>query len=247
MFLSVLKVSNLSVAIDGKPILNSLNLSLESSSIHVLMGPNGSGKSTLAHTLMGHPQYQITQGSIHLDESDITAISVDKRAQAGLFLAFQHPYEIPGVTVLSFLKEAHYACTKKILSMKEFQDLLYAQMALLEIDIAFAHRALNCGFSGGEKKRLEILQMLVLQPKVAILDEIDSGLDVDAIKIVAQGLQVARKANPSLSILIITHYPRLLSYIEPDIVHIMHKGMIIEQGSAAALAIEKRGYDARAV
>lgn len=248
MFLPVLKVSNLSVSIDGKPILNSLNFSYAPGSIHVLMGPNWSGKSTLAYTLMGHPQYQITHGSIYLNDADITQLAIDKRAQAGLFLAFQHPYEIPGVTVLSFLKEAHHACTKKILSMKEFQELLYAKMAVLEIDIAFAHRALNCGFSGGEKKRLEILQMLILQPKIVILDEIDSGLDVDAVKIVAQGLQIARKENPDLCIIIITHYPRLLSYIEPDFVHVMHKGKIIEQGSAElAFAIEKRGYDARNV
>jgi len=244
----MLKVSNLSVSVDGKPILNSLNFSFEPGSVHVLMGPNGSGKSTLAHTLMGHPQYQITQGAIHLNNNDLTQLAVDKRAQAGLFLAFQHPYEIPGVTVLSFLKEAHHACTKTVLPMKEFQDLLYAKMALLEIDIAFVHRALNCGFSGGEKKRLEILQMLILQPKVAILDEIDSGLDVDAVKIVAHGLQIARRENPYLSIIIITHYPRLLSYIEPDFVHVMHKGTIIDQGSAAlAFAIEKRGYDARSL
>jgi Fe-S cluster assembly ATP-binding protein len=195
---------------------------------------------------MGHPQYQITNGTIYLSNSDITQLSVDKRAQAGLFLAFQHPYEIPGVTVLSFLKEAYHACTKTIISMKDFQELLYSKMALLEMDKAFAHRALNHGFSGGEKKRLEILQMLVLKPKVAILDEIDSGLDVDAIKIVAQGLQIAREENPDLGILIITHYPRLLSYIQPDFVHIMHKGLIVERGSAAlAFAIEERGYDAR--
>lgn len=243
--INMLTISNLSVSIDGKQILNSLNLSLEPGSIHVLMGSNGSGKSTLAHTLMGHQQYQIAQGSILLNAHDITELAVDKRAQAGLFLAFQHPYEIPGVTVFNFLKEAHYALSKKIMAPKEFQELIYAKMQLLDMDIGFAHRELNYGFSGGEKKKLELLQLLVLNPRVAILDEIDSGLDIDAIKIVGKGIQYARQENPELSFLIITHNPRLLDHINADRVHVMSKGTIVETGSAMlAAAIEQRGYDA---
>jgi Fe-S cluster assembly ATP-binding protein len=236
---------NLCVSVDDKHILNGISLEIAPGSVHCIMGPNGSGKSTFAQAIMGHPDYQITSGALYLNGVDITQLAVDKRAQAGIFLAFQHPYEIPGVTVFNFLKEAHAALTKHMVSVKEFQELLYAKMALLNMDLSFAQRALNCGFSGGEKKRLELLQLLVLCPKVAILDEIDSGLDVDAMKIVAQGLQVARQENPGLSIIIITHYPRLLSYIVPDHMHIMRKGSIIRSGSAAlALAIEQRGYDA---
>lgn len=241
----MLQISKLSVSIDDKPIINSLNLSVPSGSVHAIMGLNGSGKSTLAFTLMGHPSYVITQGSLALNGQIITDLSVEKRAQAGLFLAFQHPYEIPGVTVYNFLKEAHFAIHKKIVTTKEFQELLYAKMDLLHMDHGFAYRSLNHGFSGGEKKRLELLQLLVLSPKLAILDEIDSGLDVDAVKIVALGLQAARAQNPEMSIIIITHYPRLLAFIAPDVVHIMNKGTIIQSGPPAlAFDIETRGYDA---
>ncbi len=238
-------VSNLSVTIDDKPILQGINFSLNPGTICALMGPNGSGKSSLAYTMMGHPAYTVTSGTIKFNGQDITQLSPDKRAQAGLFLAFQQPYEIPGVTVFNFLKEAYFASTKKIVSIKEFQDLLYAKMVLLDIDISFAHRSLNCGFSGGEKKRLELLQLLVLNPKVAILDEIDSGLDVDAIKIVAHGLACARSENPDLSLIIITHYPRLLTYIKPDVVHVLYKGTMSHSGDASlAFEIEKQGYHA---
>ena len=239
------KVTNLSASVDQKPILKSINLEIQPATIHALMGPNGSGKSTLAYTLMGHPSYAISGGSIELNGHDITHLSIDKRAQAGLFLAFQSPMEIPGVTVLNFLKEAHHAITKKTISAKDFQQLIFEQMDILGMDHAFVYRNLNAGFSGGEKKRLELLQLLVLKPAVAILDEIDSGLDVDAIKIVANGLHKARTANPRMSIIIITHYPRLLTYIQPDLVHIISGGTIIQQGQAPlAYAIEQRGYDA---
>ncbi len=237
------KITDLSVSIDQKPVLKSINLEIKPGEIHALMGPNGSGKSTLASTILGHPGYRITHGSIQLNDQDITGLSIDKRAHAGIFLAFQNPLEIPGVTVFNFLKEAHYAITKKAVAMKEFQQILFEQMDILSIDHAFAYRDLNAGFSGGEKKRLELLQLLVLKPHFAILDEIDSGLDVDAIKIVAAGLQAARLANPRMSLLIITHYPRLFTTIEPDVVHIIHNGTLIQQGPASlAHTIEQRGY-----
>lgn len=241
----MLTISQLSVTINNEPILNAINYVVKPGMIYALMGPNGSGKSSLAYTLMGHSAYTVTAGTINFNDVDITQLSADKRAQAGIFLAFQQPYEIPGVTVFNFLKEAYFACTKKMLTTKEFQDLLYSKMALLNIDISFAHRSLNCGFSGGEKKRLELLQLLILNPKIAILDEIDSGLDVDAIKIVAQGLELARSENPDLSLIIITHYPRLLAYLKPDMVHILYKGSIVHCADAAlALEIEQRGYHA---
>lgn len=242
---SVLKVNDLCVGIDQKAIIIGLNFEIASGSIHVIMGANGSGKSTFAHALMGHPAYAITHGSIILSRQDITNLEVDKRAQAGLFLSFQHPYEIPGVTVYNFIREAYYARFKQPLNAKEFQALLYQKMEILGLDLAFAHRPLNYGFSGGEKKKLELLQLLMLNPAVAILDEIDSGLDVDAIKMVAQGLHTARKQNPELALIIITHYPRLLSYIQPDMVHILQNGSIKMSGSyQLAQQIEQRGYDA---
>ncbi len=241
----MLSISQLSVSVAQKPILNSLNLEIAPGSLQVIMGPNGSGKSTLAATLMGHPAYQITAGSITLNGQDITQSSADKRARAGLFLAFQHPYEIPGVTIFNFLKEMHGARTQKAVTVKEFQEQLGGFLDLLKLDPACLYRQLNYGFSGGEKKKLELLQMLVLQPTLAILDEIDSGLDVDAIKTVAHCLSHARSNNPAMSILLITHYPRLLAYLEPDFVHVMHKGSLVQTGpSSLAGVIEQRGYDA---
>ncbi len=242
---SFLQICNLQVGIEQKTILNSIDLTVDPGSVHVIMGTNGSGKSTLAHALMGHPSYQITQGSILFSNVDITNLAVDKRAHVGLFLSFQHPYEIPGVTVYNFIKEAYYARFKQSLNAKEFQALLYQKMEILGLDLSFAHRSLNYGFSGGEKKKLELLQMLMLQPTVAILDEIDSGLDVDAIKMVAQGLHYAREQNPELALIIITHYPRLLSYVKPDMVHIIKNGTIQLSGSyQLAQQVELRGYDA---
>ena len=243
--INILQISNLQVIVDQKIIIENLNLTIEPGLVHVLMGPNGSGKSTLAYALMGHPSYQIAKGSITFKGNDITALTVDKRAHLGIFLAFQNPYEIPGVTVFNFLREAYLAITKKVVSVKEFQEILYAHMELLTIDIGFAHRPLNHGFSGGQKKQLELLQLLLLKPTFAILDEIDSGLDVDAIAMVGKGLDLARKENPDLSLLIITHYPRLLKYISPDFVHIMNNGRIQETGSAPLVHhIEQCGYDA---
>ncbi len=240
----MIRITNLSVAIAEKQVLSHINLEIQPGSVHALMGRNGSGKSTLAYALMGHPAYTITFGSIEFNGTDITNLSIDKRAQAGIFLAFQNPLEIPGVTVFNFLKEAHAAITQKAIPVNEFKQFLFEQMDILRIDHAFAYRELNAGFSGGEKKRLELLQLLVLKPQLAILDEIDSGLDVDAIKIVAEGLQAARTANPNMSILMITHYPRLLNYITPDAVHVMHAGTIMQSGnSELAQQIEQRGYE----
>jgi Fe-S cluster assembly ATP-binding protein len=233
------------VLVDQKLIISAMNLEIEPGQIHVLMGPNGSGKSSLAHTLMGHPGYSITQGAIIFEGIDIASLSIDKRAQAGIFLAFQHPIEIPGLTVFNFLKEAYFAITKKMLSVKEFEQLVFEAMDVLHMDHSFAYRSLHTGFSGGEKKRLEVLQLLILKPKIAILDEIDSGLDVDAIKIVAHGLIMAKKTNPELSLILITHYPRLLSYMTPDYVHVMQNGTIVERGGASlAGRIEQEGYHA---
>ncbi len=240
----LIKISSLSVSIDQQKILHSLDLAIAPGSLHVLMGPNGSGKSTFAYALMGHPNYQIDAGQITFNGEDLNDLAPDKRAQKGLFLAFQHPFEIPGVTVFNFIKQSCYALTNQPLPVQEFQKTLDEKMGLLGIDKSFAQRALNCGFSGGEKKRLELLQLLMLKPKVAILDEIDSGLDVDGIKIVAQALTVARQEDPDMSIIIITHYPRLLCYLEPDAVHVMQKGTLIKTGTKElAQLIEQRGYD----
>ena len=239
----MLTIKNLHVSINDLSILKRLSLQVQPGSIHAIMGPNGSGKSTLANTLMGHPHYQIITGSIELNKIAIHELSPDKRAQAGLFLAFQYPLVLPGVRVATFLKEAHAAKTGKILSVLEFQALLKDAMQVLDIDSSFAQRNLNEGFSGGEKKRLEMLQLLILQPQVAVLDEIDSGLDIDALKIVARGIDHARKQNPKMSFIIITHYQRILNYITPDYVHIMENGSIVKSGDATlAQRLETVGY-----
>lgn len=241
----MLKIENLSVTVLELPILHAVSLAMAPGTTHVIMGPNGSGKSTLAYALMGHPRYAITQGSLTLGDAEFTHMPVHKRAQAGFFLAFQQPLEIPGVSLFSLLKEAYSAHLGKPISVKEFQTVLYEKMALLELEPALAQRAVNEGFSGGEKKRLEILQMLLLNPKVAILDEIDSGLDVDAIKIVARGIQTVRSLNPSLILILITHYPRILQHITADTVHILMNGAIVKSGSSElAHEIERGGYDA---
>lgn len=240
----MLKISNLQVSIEEKLVIKGLDFAIKPGTTHALMGPNGSGKSTLANTLMGHPRYQVTKGSIHFNDQDITAITPDKRAKAGLFLAFQYPQEVPGVQVFTFLKEARQALTSKDCAIDEFYDELCKTLDQLGIDESFAYRNLNEGFSGGEKKRFELLQLLMLKPKLAILDEIDSGLDVDALKMVAKGLQIAREQNPDLSILLITHYQRILDYVVPDYVHIMQDGNIIQSGDASlAHIIDKQGYD----
>lgn len=241
----MISISNLCNTIHDTAILKGINLEIAPGSVHALMGPNGSGKSTLAYILMGHPAYEVTDGAISFNGTDITQLSPDKRAQLGIFLAFQQPLEIPGVTVTLFLKEAYQAVTGEHISPKDFQVILSARMEQLGIDPAFAYRNLNEGFSGGEKKRLEILQLLVLKPSFVVLDEIDSGLDVDALKIIAQGIKQAQRENPQLSILIITHYQRILDHIIPDFVHIMHDGVIVQSGDASlAHTVEQKGYDA---
>ena len=240
-----LTIHNLSVAVSDVCVLHDINLSIASSSIHAIMGPNGSGKSSLAYALMGHPSYIIERGSIIYDYEDIVSKPVHERAQKGLFLAFQNPCEIPGVSVFSFLKEAYSAITGTALSVADFNILLHKRCAQLSIDPTFITRNVNVGFSGGEKKRLEMLQLLLLQPKVAVLDEIDSGLDIDALKIVAAGLRVARQENPHLSIILITHYRRILEYIKPDYVHVLHSGHIVASGDYSLVTtLETEGYDA---
>jgi Fe-S cluster assembly ATP-binding protein len=240
----LLAVKNLCVSVLDKPVLYDIDLHIESGAIHAIMGPNGSGKSSLANVLMGHPHYSITEGSVVLDGCDIINMPVHVRARKGLFLSFQHPCEIPGVLVISFLKEAYNAVTGISISMVDFQTLLYERCEQLLIDPSFITRGLNEGFSGGEKKRLELLQLLVLRPKVAILDEIDSGLDIDSLKIVAEGIKCARQENPAMCIILITHYQRILNYIIPDYVHVVCNGRIISSGDAnVAQTLEQKGYD----
>lgn len=238
-------IENLHVSVDGnQPIIKGLSLQIHPGTVHAIMGANGSGKSSMAYTIMGHPRYQIDQGQISYGGHIISSLTPDKRAKLGVFLAFQHPYALPGVTVFTFLKEAHQALTAHVLSVGAFQDLLYKAMELLHIDQSFAQRSLNDGFSGGEKKRFEMLQLLILKPSLVILDELDSGLDIDALKIVTQGLLKAREENPAMSIIIITHYQKILKYITPDFVHILNGGVIVKTGVASlAHEIEDKGYD----
>lgn len=240
----MLKIENLQVTIaTGQlQVIKEISLDMLPGSVHALMGKNGSGKSSLAYTLMGHPNY-IASGTVLLNGQNILNLSPDKRAKLGIFLAFQHPLELPGVTVFNFLKESYQAVTGALLSVSEFQKFLVAVMEQLNIDPSFANRSLNDGFSGGEKKRLELLQLLILKPKLAILDEIDSGLDISALKMVGTVLNKLKIDNPSMSLLIITHYQRILDYIHPDFVHIMEAGTIVQSGNAhLAKNIENKGY-----
>jgi Fe-S cluster assembly ATP-binding protein len=239
-----LQINNISVSVNDKPVLYDISLNISAQAIHAIMGPNGSGKSSLAYALMGHPHYQVTAGAVFLNGVDITTMPVHERAKNGLFLSFQHPCEIPGVSVVSFLKEAYIGITGKHIAVADFQKLLLERCEQLSIAPSFIARGLNEGFSGGEKKRLELLQLLVLQPKVAILDEIDSGLDIDSLKIVAAGIELARKENPAMSIVLITHYQRILNYIIPDYVHVLCDGRIVSSGGAnVARDLEEKGYD----
>jgi Fe-S cluster assembly ATP-binding protein len=246
--MSQLEIKNLHVSIDGKEILNGLNLTVNTGEVHAIMGPNGTGKSTLANTLMGHPSYQVTEGEILFKGQNIVNLPVDERARLGMFLAFQYPVSIPGVTVANFLRTAVNAHRKTLNSadkgipIPEFRKQMIVQMDYLKMDHAFAGRYLNEGFSGGEKKRTEILQMAMLKPEIAILDETDSGLDIDALKIVSEGVNALR--NSDLGVLVITHYQRMLNYIKPDVVHVMMDGRIVESGGPElALTLEERGYD----
>jgi len=243
--MSLLEVKNLHVEVGGKQILNGLDLTVEKGQVHAIMGPNGSGKSTLSYVLAGKADYHITQGEILLDGKSIAGMDPDERAAKGLFLAFQYPIEIPGVATMTFLRTAVNAQRKARgeaeLSTPEFMKKVRDAAAKLEIDPEMLRRAVNVGFSGGEKKRNEILQMAMLEPRLAVLDETDSGLDIDALKIVADG--VNRLRSPERSFVVITHYQRLLDYIVPDIVHVLSKGRIVRTGGKElALELEARGY-----
>ncbi|OGH64523.1 MAG: Fe-S cluster assembly ATPase SufC [Candidatus Magasanikbacteria bacterium RIFCSPHIGHO2_01_FULL_41_23] len=236
-----LKISNLKVTVADQEIIHGLNLEINVGEVHAIMGPNGSGKSTLANTLMGHPKYSVTVGNIVLDGENVTTEKPNIRAQKGLFLSMQYPPEIEGVTIANFLRVAKNALTGINHNPLDFHKELLAKMAELNIDPAFARRHLNAGFSGGEKKRVEILQLAVLDPKYAILDETDSGLDVDALRIVADGIN--RFRGTEKGILLITHYNRILEYVTPNFVHIMSAGKIVKSGGAElAEEVEKNGY-----
>jgi len=241
--MKALEIKNLKVSVDGKKILKGLDLKINPGGIHVIMGPNGSGKSTLASTIMGHPNFKITQGSILLFGNKINKLTTDKRAGQGLFLSFQYPVEVAGLSIEHFLRTAYNSLNpKNTLSPLEFRKLFKDKMKLLRIQGDLADRFLNEGFSGGEKKKLEILQMAILNPKVAILDETDSGLDIDALKAVAQGIKKIK--TDRMSVLIITHYFRILRYFKPDKVHIILDGKIIKSGAKElATQVERRGYD----
>ncbi|MGI6249808.1 MAG: Fe-S cluster assembly ATPase SufC [Anaerolineaceae bacterium] len=243
-----LLIENLHVKVGGKEILKGFNLEVSQGEVHALMGPNGTGKSTFAYAIMGHPRYEITSGRISIDDTNLLNLSPDERAHLGVFLAFQYPVSIPGVTLANFLRVALNARNKardpedKGISILKFRKLLRAKMDMLKMDHAFAGRYLNEGFSGGEKKRAEILQMAVLEPRFAILDETDSGLDIDALRIVSEGVNTL--GGSDLGVLVITHYQRMLNYIKPDFVHIMYDGRIVESGQAElALKLEESGYD----
>ena len=239
------EVRNLHVTVEGNVILRGLDLTVQKGEIHAIMGPNGSGKSTLANTLMGNETYVVESGQVLLHGEDITTWPTDTRAKAGIFLAFQYPEEIPGVTVVNFMRQALSARKGIDLSVLELRLSIMEWMGRLEMDAEFASRYLNEGFSGGEKKRNEILQMAILEPELAILDETDSGLDIDALRVVAKGVHSVRTARPELGVVLITHYHRLLDYLEPDFVHILIDGRIVESGGPElAKRMEREGYDA---
>jgi Fe-S cluster assembly ATP-binding protein len=246
--MSELTIKDLHVSIEGKQIIKGLNLSIRQGEVHAIMGPNGTGKSTLAYTIMGHPSYEVTGGDILIDGQSILEMKPDERSRAGLFLAFQYPVSISGVTVANFLRTAinarrrHAEPPQEDISVLEFRKLLKNKMDLLEMDYAFGGRYLNEGFSGGEKKRTEVLQMAVLEPAFAIMDETDSGLDIDAIRIVSEGVNAIK--GPKMGVVVITHYQRILNYIQPDFVHIMYNGKVVESGGRdLALQLEENGYD----
>ena len=246
--MSQLEIKNLHVSIEGTEILKGVDLTVEQGKVHAIMGPNGTGKSTLAYTLMGHPSYTVTEGEVTFKGKNLLELEPDERSRLGIFLAFQYPVAIPGVTVANFLRTAINARRRAVnpedkgMPIPEFRKLLKDKMSMLKMDQNFAGRYLNEGFSGGEKKRAEILQMATLNPEIAILDETDSGLDIDALRIVADGVNALM--NKDLGILIITHYQRLLNYIKPDYVHVMLDGKIVESGGPdLALHLEDQGYE----
>jgi Fe-S cluster assembly ATP-binding protein len=245
--MSTLEIKNLHVSVitdqGNKQILKGIDLTVRSGEIHAIMGPNGSGKSTLAYSVAGHPKYEVTEGEILLDGENVLEMSVDERARAGLFLAMQYPVEVPGVSVSNFLRTAKTAISGEAPKLREWVGELKTAMSNLRMDPDFTERNINEGFSGGEKKRHEILQLELLKPKIAILDETDSGLDVDALRIVSEGVNRAH-ANNKLGVLLITHYTRILNYIKPDFVHVFVNGKLAEQGGAElATRLENEGYD----
>ena len=246
--MSELEIRDLHVSVEGKPILKGVNLVVNQGEVHALMGPNGTGKSTLAYSLMGHPNYEVDKGEAWFKGKNILELDPDERAHLGLFLAFQYPVSIPGVSMANFLRTAINAQRKandpedKGIPIPEFRKLLKERMDLLEMDHSFAGRYLNEGFSGGEKKRAEVLQMAALKPEIALMDETDSGLDIDALRIVAEGVNALKSSD--FGVLVITHYQRILNYIKPDYVHIMLDGQVAETGGAElALQLEEQGYD----
>ena len=243
---SMIKITNLHASIDGKEILKGLNLEVKVGEVHAIMGPNGAGKSTLASVLAGREEYEVTEGSVDFDGQDLLELSTEDRAREGLFLAFQYPVEIPGVSNVNFLRTAlneirEYRGQEQI-SAKDFMALVREKSAIVELDAKLASRSVNEGFSGGEKKRNEIFQMAMLAPKLAILDETDSGLDIDALRIVANGVNTLK--SPNNATIVITHYQRLLDYIIPDFVHVLYNGKIVKSGpKELALELEEKGYD----
>jgi Fe-S cluster assembly ATP-binding protein len=244
--MSQLEIKNLHVNLGERPIVKGLTLTIKPGEVHAIMGPNGTGKSTLAKAIAGHPDYQIVSGEVLIDGKSVLAMEVDERARAGLFLAFQYPSEIPGVSIANFIRAAVQArmAEGEELDATGYYKRLYAKMDLLKIDRKFTSRSVNEGFSGGEKKRCEILQMAMLEPKYALMDETDSGLDIDALRIVAEGVNAQRSGPSAPGILLITHYQRLLNYIVPDFVHVMYDGRIVKSGDKSlALELEAKGYD----
>lgn len=246
--MSEIIIRDLHVNVAGREILKGVDLVVKQGEVHALMGPNGTGKSTLAYTLMGHPGYQVTKGEVIFKGENVLELKPDERARLGIFLAFQYPVSIAGVSVANFLRTAVNARRKaqnhddKGISVPEFRKMLKERMDLLKMDYAFAGRYLNEGFSGGEKKRAEILQMAVLKPEIAILDETDSGLDIDALRIVSEGVNTLR--GPEMGVIVITHYQRILNYVKPEFVHIMLEGRIVESGNSdLALNLEEHGYE----
>jgi len=248
--MAVLEIKNLHVSLeDGTEIVKGVDLAVDTNQVHAIMGPNGSGKSTLAYSLMGHPAYEITEGQILVDGEDVTELGADERAHRGLFLAFQYPHAVPGVTVTSFLRSAINSTRKARkgeddpMPIPEFRKELLAQMDRLKVSRELASRYLNDGFSGGEKKRVEILQMAMLKPRIAVLDETDSGLDIDALRVVAEGVQSL--IGPEMGALVITHYQRILNFLKPDFVHVFVGGRIVEEGGPElAEKLEREGYEA---
>ena len=238
----LLEARGVTAAIEDKPILKGVDLTIRPGEVHALMGRNGSGKSTFSHVVMGHPKFTVTGGALQFRGEDLAGLSTDERARRGIFLGFQYPMAIPGVTVANFLRAATRAVHGEGLAVREFRRRVQENMTLLGIDPSFATRYVNEGFSGGEKKRVEMLQMALLEPKLAILDETDSGLDIDALKVVSEGIN--RLRGPERGVLLITHYQRILRYVTPDVVHVMIDGRIVRSGGAElAHELEERGYD----